>query len=136
MWNMFKVNIKDTRKMSNVALLVSLLLTLNIFHTFLYSVSSVEFEQLSADWQLRYVASLDINRTCMRFVNLWLVVYEFVLYFHDTNLHECLISRFSTTVVLNYVLLAWQKAAKMLSQYSAWGNKNQLLFYLSYKVDK
>ena len=67
---MFKVNIKDTRKMSIVALLVSLLLTLNIFHTFLYSVSSVEFEQLSTDWQLRYVASLDINRTCMRFVNL------------------------------------------------------------------
>ena len=68
---MFKVNIKDTRKMSNVALLVSLLLTLNIFHTFLYSVSFIEFEQLSADWQLRYVVLLDINRTCMRFVNLY-----------------------------------------------------------------
>ena len=68
---MFKVNIKDTRKMSNVALLVSLLLTLNIFHNFLYSVSFVEFEQLSADWQLRYVVLLDINRTCMRFVNLY-----------------------------------------------------------------
>ena len=68
---MFKVNIKDTRKMSIVALLVSLLLTLNIFHTFLYSVSFVEFEQLSADWQLRYVVLLDINRTCMKFVNLY-----------------------------------------------------------------
>ena len=68
---MFKVNIKDTKKMSIVALLVSLLLTLNIFHTFLYSVSFIEFEQLSADWQLRYVVLLDINRTCMRFVNLY-----------------------------------------------------------------
>ena len=68
---MFKVNIKDTRKMSNVTLLVSLLLTLNIFHTFLYSVFFIEFKQLSADWQLRYVVLLDINRTCMRFVNLY-----------------------------------------------------------------
>ena len=68
---MFKVNIKDTKKMSIVALLVSLLLTLNIFHTFLYSVSFVEFEQLSTNWQLRYVVLLDINRTCMRFVNLY-----------------------------------------------------------------
>ena len=51
---MFKVNIKDTTKMSVVALLVSLLLTLNIFDTFLYSVSFVEFEQLSSNWQLRY----------------------------------------------------------------------------------
>ena len=68
---MFKVNIKDTRKTSNVALLVSLLLTLNIFHTFLYSVSFIEFKQLSADWQLRYVVLLDINRTCMKFVNLY-----------------------------------------------------------------
>ena len=68
---MFKVNIKDTRKMSNVAHLVSLLLTLNIFHTFIYSVSFVEFEQLSSNWQLRYVVLLDINRTCMSFVNLY-----------------------------------------------------------------
>ena len=68
---MFKVNIKDTKKMSIVALLVSLLLTLNIFHTFLYSVFFIEFKQLSADWQLRYVVLLDINRTCMRFVNLY-----------------------------------------------------------------
>ena len=68
---MFKVNIKDTRKMSNVTLLVSLLLTLNIFHTFLYSVSFVEFEQVSADWQLRYVVLLANNRTCIRFVNLY-----------------------------------------------------------------
>ena len=68
---MFKVNIKDARKMSNVALLVSLLLTSNIYHTFLYSVSFVEFEQLSADWQLRYVVLLDINRTSMSFVNLY-----------------------------------------------------------------
>ena len=68
---MFKINIKDTKKMSIVALLMSLLLTLNIFHTFLYSVSFIEFEQLSADWQLRYVVLLDINRTCMRFINLY-----------------------------------------------------------------
>ena len=68
---MFKVNIKDARKMSNVALLVSLLLTSNIYHTFLYSVSFAEFEQLSADWQLRYVVLLDINRTSMSFVNLY-----------------------------------------------------------------
>ena len=68
---MFKVKIKDPRKMSNVALLVSLLLTLNIFHTFLYSVSFVEFEQPNADWQLRYVVLLDINITCMSFLNLY-----------------------------------------------------------------
>ena len=68
---MFKVNIKDTRKIFNVARLVSLLLTLNIFHTFIYSVSFVEFEQLRSDWQLRYVLLLDINRTCMSFVNLY-----------------------------------------------------------------
>ena len=68
---MFKVNIKDTKKMSIVALLVSLLLTLIMFHTFLYSVSFVEFENLSANWQLRYVVLLDINKTCMRFVNLY-----------------------------------------------------------------
>ena len=71
MWNMFKVNIKGIIKMSNVALRMSLLLTLNIFYTFLHSVSFVEFEQLSAGWQLRYVALLDINRTCMRFANLY-----------------------------------------------------------------
>ena len=68
---MFKVNIKDTRKMSNVPILVSLLLTLNVFHAFLYSVSFVEFEQLSVDWQLRYVVLLDINRTCMSCVYLY-----------------------------------------------------------------
>ena len=68
---MFKVNIKDTKNMSIVAPLVSLSLTLNIFHTFLYSVSFVEFEKLSADWLLRYVVLLDINRICMRFVNLY-----------------------------------------------------------------
>ena len=68
---MFKVNIKDTKKMSIVALLVSLLLTLIMFQTFLYSVSFVEFEKLRANWQLRYVVLLDINKTCMRFVNLY-----------------------------------------------------------------
>ena len=68
---MFKVNIKDTRKTSNVALLVSLLLTLNIFHTFLYSVSFVKFEHLIADWQRRGVVLLDNNRIYMRFVNLY-----------------------------------------------------------------
>ena len=40
---MFKVNNKDTR-----CLLVSLLLTLNIFHT-LFSI--VNFEQVNADWE-------------------------------------------------------------------------------------
>ena len=57
MWNMFKVNIKDPRKMSNVALMVSLLLTLNIFHTFLYGVSFVEFEQVSADLPITELVS-------------------------------------------------------------------------------
>ena len=68
---MFKVNIRDTRKMPVVALLVSLFLNLNTFYTFLYSVSFVEFEQLNADWQLIHVVLLDINRTCMRFVHLY-----------------------------------------------------------------
>ena len=60
MWNMFKVNIKDTRKMPIVAPLVSLLLTLNIFRTFLYSVSFAEFEQLSAtgSWDMLYYLTL------------------------------------------------------------------------------
>ena len=45
---MFKVNNKDTRTTPGVVL-VSLLLTLNIFHT-LFSVSIVDFEQVNADW--------------------------------------------------------------------------------------
>ena len=68
---MFKVNINDTRKMSNVAFLVSLLLTLNMFQSLIYSVSFVQFEQLSGDRQLGYVVLLDLNRTCMSFVNLY-----------------------------------------------------------------
>ena len=60
MWNMFKVDIKDARKMSIVAPLVSLLLTLNIFHIYLYSVSFVEFEQLSAtgSWDMLHYLTL------------------------------------------------------------------------------
>ena len=48
---MFKVNNKDTRTtpMFCVAL-VSLLLTLNILHT-LFSVSIVNFEQVTASWE-------------------------------------------------------------------------------------
>ena len=33
-WNIFKVNNKDTRAMSNDVVLLSLLLTLNLYHTF------------------------------------------------------------------------------------------------------
>ena len=43
---MLKVNNKDT---SDVVL-VSLLLTLNIFHTFFFSVSIVNFVQVNAGW--------------------------------------------------------------------------------------
>ena len=46
---MFKVNNKDTRTTPGV-ILVSLLLTLNIFHTLFFSVSVVNFEHLNADW--------------------------------------------------------------------------------------
>ena len=95
---MLKVNINDTKKMLIVALLVSLLLTLNMFHTFLYSVSFAEFEQL------RCVALLDINKTCMRLINLydlWCMNLRFI-----SSLHECLVSWFSTNAVLNYMLLA------------------------------
>ena len=42
---MFKVNNKGTRMTS----LVSLLLTLNIFHTF-FSASLVNFEEVNAGW--------------------------------------------------------------------------------------
>ena len=45
---MFEVNNKDTRTTLSVVL-VSLLLTLNIFHT-LSSVSIVNFEQVNAGW--------------------------------------------------------------------------------------
>ena len=45
---MFKVNNKDTRATPDVVL-VSLLLTLNIFHTF-SNVSTVNFEHVNADW--------------------------------------------------------------------------------------
>ena len=51
MWNMFKVSNKDTRTTTGVVL-VSLLLTLNIFHTLFYcsSVSVVNFKHVNADW--------------------------------------------------------------------------------------
>ena len=45
---MFKVNNKD----ANGVVFVSLLLTLKIFHTYLYSsVSIVNFEQVNAGWE-------------------------------------------------------------------------------------
>ena len=46
-WNMFKVNNEDTRMTSFIllTLIVSLLLTLNIFHLF-PGVSIVDFEQV------------------------------------------------------------------------------------------
>ena len=99
---MLKANIKGTIKMTNVALRVSLLLTLNIFYTFLHSVSFVEFEQLSAGWQLGYVVLLNISRTCMSFVNLyglWCMNLYFIslipifknAYFHCLALTLCLI---------------------------------------------
>ena len=45
---MFKVNNKD----ANGVVFVSLLLTLNIFHTYLCSsVSIVNFEQVNAGWE-------------------------------------------------------------------------------------
>ena len=47
---MFKVNNKDTRTTPIVVVLVSLLLTLNIFHTLFY-VSIVNFEQVNADYK-------------------------------------------------------------------------------------
>ena len=43
---MFKVNYKDTR----TALILSLLLTWNIFHTLRYSVSIADFEQVIIGW--------------------------------------------------------------------------------------
>ena len=47
---MFKVNNNDTRTTPIVVVLVSLLLTLNIFHTLFY-VSIVNFEQVNADYK-------------------------------------------------------------------------------------
>ena len=45
---MFKVNIKNIRTTSDVVL-VFLMLTLNIFHTF-FSVSLVDFEEVNVSW--------------------------------------------------------------------------------------
>ena len=49
---MFKVNNKDTRTTPGVVL-VSLLLTLNMFHT-LFSAFTVNFEQVIAGWDKLY----------------------------------------------------------------------------------
>ena len=49
---MFKVNNNGNRKMSIDTLLVSLLLTLDTF-TPCYSVSFVDFEQVSKHWKTR-----------------------------------------------------------------------------------
>ena len=48
---MFKVNNKDI----NGVVLVSLLLTFNIFHT-LFSVFIVDFEQVGAGWEALFLA--------------------------------------------------------------------------------
>ena len=47
---MFKVSKKDTRKTSVDVVLVSLLLTLKIFHI-IFSVSIVDFEQVNGGWE-------------------------------------------------------------------------------------
>ena len=49
---MLKVNNKNTRNDAISVVLVSLLLTLNIFHT-LSSVFIVNFEKVNADWGFR-----------------------------------------------------------------------------------
>ena len=56
MWNMFKVNNKD-----NDAVLVFLLLTLIIFHTFSF-VSFGDFEQVNASLMKWFVKSLGLNK--------------------------------------------------------------------------
>ena len=50
---MFKVNNKNTRTTSNDVVLMFLLLTFNIFHTF-SSVSIVDFEQVNVTWAFSY----------------------------------------------------------------------------------
>ena len=60
-----------------------LLLILNIYHTILYSVSFVKFEELSANWQLRDVALLYINRACMSFVFLFDFYDFYILWYMD-----------------------------------------------------
>ena len=57
---MFKVNNNDTRTTPGIVL-VSLLLTLNIFHNFTYcsSLSIVYFEQASVDWDRTISAHLE-----------------------------------------------------------------------------
>ena len=47
--NMFKVNNKNYKNNVNDVLLVFLLLTLNVFHTF-FSVSIVDFKQVNVNW--------------------------------------------------------------------------------------
>ena len=47
---MFKVKNRNTRTKCESVVLVSLLLTLNIFHTACSSVSIVKFEQVNASW--------------------------------------------------------------------------------------
>ena len=57
LWNMFKVNNKDTRTTPGI-ILVSLLLTLNIFSP-CSSVSIVNFKHVTAGWVFsRYLAKL------------------------------------------------------------------------------
>ena len=60
---MFKVNNKDskTAKRHHCVVLMSLLLTLNIFHT-LSSVSIVNFEQVNAGWDM-----LSLSNGCLFF---------------------------------------------------------------------
>ena len=61
MWKMFKVNNKGYEIDANGVVLVSLLLTLTIFHTLFYSLSIVNFEHVIASWLNIYYLT-DINR--------------------------------------------------------------------------
>ena len=65
MWNMFKVNNKNTRTMSLNDVLVSLFLNLNIFQTFFSSVSIVDFEGINVYWEsMWYARQSTINELC------------------------------------------------------------------------
>ena len=54
MWDMFKVNNKDNQN-DNGVVLVSLLLTLNIFHSFYVSIN---FKQINGDWVISLISHL------------------------------------------------------------------------------
>ena len=52
---MFKVNNKDNQNDNNGVVLVSLLLTLNIFHSFYVSIN---FEQVNGGWVISLISHL------------------------------------------------------------------------------